>query len=366
MRKWTVRIGTPIAVLILAMTFLHASWLAPDPKGAPKLVAHRGIAQLYDNRGVGRDTCTADRIEQPWHSYLENTVEGIKRARELGAWMVEIDIAPTADGELAVFHDWTLDCRTDGTGPIREATMEELKTLDMGHGYTADGGETYPFRGEFVGAMPNIEEAVHALGLKGRMMVNFKSGDAEEADLIAAKLNAIGRDPSAKGDAFYGHPDPVNRIRELYPDVWAWSPQEARRCSEDYVKLGWTSVLPESCRGKTMIIPLNYQWAFWGWPNRLIARMEEYGGQIIVVGPHDGNAATGITLPEQLTEIPASFNGYVWVEDGLNVIPALIQRFDDRSEEERTAGASPRCAIACRLLSFSLEAQINISSVRSP
>ena len=23
-----------------------------------------------------------------------------------------------------------------------------------------------------------------------------------------------------------------------------------------------------------MIVPLNYQWAFWGWPNRLLARME--------------------------------------------------------------------------------------------
>ena len=27
------------------------------------------------------------------------------------------------------------------------ATLAELKTLDIGYGYTADGGKTYPFKG---------------------------------------------------------------------------------------------------------------------------------------------------------------------------------------------------------------------------
>jgi glycerophosphoryl diester phosphodiesterase len=169
-------------------------------------------------------------------------------------------------------------------------------------------------------------------------MYNFKSGDAAEADLLAAKLSQTGRDPVAKGDAFYGHPDPINRIRELYPDVWAWSPQEARECSEAYVMLGWSGILPESCKGRTMIIPVNYQWAFWGWPNRLIARMEEHGGKVLVIGPAGEDKPRGLTLPEQLGEIPDSFNGYVWVEDGFNIIPALIQRFDDRTQDEIDAG----------------------------
>ena len=334
MKKYALWGGMAFAVLILILSVTNASWLAPQPKGAPKLIAHRGIAQLYDHEGVGRDTCTATRIEAPNHGYLENTIAGIKRAQKLGAWMVEVDIAPTKDDEIVVFHDWTLDCRTDGTGEVREATLAELKALDIGYGYTADGGETYPFRGKFVGAMPRIEELVRAQRVRDRLMFNFKSGDAEEADLLAAKLEALGRDPAAKGDAFYGHPDPVNRIRELYPDVWAWSPREARQCSQDYVTFGWTGFLPESCRGKTMIVPLNYQWAFWGWPNRLIARMEEYGGEVIVIGPYEGDAATGLTLPEQLTEIPNSFNGYVWVEDGFTAMPALFPSFDDRRQEE--------------------------------
>lgn len=328
-----------LAALVLILSVTNASWLAPNPAGAPKIIAHRGIAQGFDRAGVGSNTCTAAQIEQPFHAYLENTRDGILRAQKLGAWMVEVDVAPTADGEAALFHDWTLDCRTDGSGPVRDATMDELRALDIGYGYTADGGATYPFRGQGTGQMPTLQEVVRALPLRGRLMINFKSDDPAEADLVAAKLSEIDRDVAKKGDAFVGSPAVIARIRELYPDVWAWSPAEARECSEDYVAIGWSGYLPQSCRGRTMVIPVNSQFLFWGWPNRLIARMEAYGGEVIVTGPHEsGEPNTGLTLPEQLTKIPSSFNGFVWVEDALNLTPALIQRFDDRTQEEIDAG----------------------------
>ncbi|MCK0129844.1 glycerophosphodiester phosphodiesterase family protein [Erythrobacter sp. F6033] len=340
MKKYALWGGMAFALAVLILSVTNASWLAPDPKGAPKLIAHRGLYQIYDKTGVGRDTCTADRIYAPYHGYLENTVPSIKRAQKLGAWLVEVDIAPTKDDELVVWHDWTLDCRTDGTGNVRDATLEELKALDIGYGYTADRGGTYPFRGKFVGAMPTFEEVVKAQRINDRLMINFKSKDPSEADLLAGKFKELGRDPVKSGDAFYGHTGPINRIRELFPDAWAWNQQEARACSEDYVKFGWSGILPDSCRGKTMLVPLNYQWAFWGWPNRLIARMEEYGGKVIVIGPVEENLPRGLTLPEQLTEIPASFNGYVWVEDGFTAMPALFPSFDDRTQEEIDAAQS--------------------------
>ena len=339
MNIWLKRGAAVFALMLLILSFTNASWIAPEPKGAPKLIAHRGLAQDFDRAGVGRDTCTATRIEQPFHAYLENTVDGVVRAQGLGNWMAEVDIAPTRDGEIVLFHDWTLDCRTDGTGPVRDATLAELKALDIGYGYTADNGETFPLRGTGVGAIPTLEELIRAQPLRGRLMFNFKSDDPAEADLLAARLTELGRDPAAKGDAFYGSPGVIARIRELFPEAWAWSPAEARECSGDYVAWGWTGFLPSSCRGRTMVIPLNYQFAFWGWPNRLLARMEAHGGQVIVTGPYtDGEPNTGLILPEQLTEIPSSFNGYVWVEDGFNLGPALNPSRDNRSQEEIDAG----------------------------
>ena len=46
-------------------------------------------------------------------------------------------------------------------GVTREYTMEELEQLDIGYGYTADNGETYPFRGKGVGLMPTLDEVFY-------------------------------------------------------------------------------------------------------------------------------------------------------------------------------------------------------------
>lgn len=339
MKRWISWTITLIALAVLVLTITNASWLAPDPVGSPHLVAHRGIAQDFDRTGVTRDTCTATRIEEPFHQYLENTREGVLRADKLGAAMVEVDIAPTADGELVLFHDWTLECRTDGEGPVREATLGELKALDIGYGYTADGGATFPLRGTGVGKMPTLVEVVRALPPRARLMINFKADNPGEADLVAKKLAEAGRDPEEAGDAFYGGTAVVARIREIYPESWAWSPDEARECAEDYMLTGWTGFLPESCAGRTMVVPINYQWLYWGWPNRLIARMEESGGRVIVTGPYvEGEPNTGLTLPEQFTQIPDTYNGYIWVEDTFNLAPALYSRFDNRTQKEVEAG----------------------------
>ncbi len=56
----------------------------------------------------------------PTHGYLENTIASMQASFEAGADIVELDVHPTTDGRFAVFHDWTLDCRTDGHGVTRE------------------------------------------------------------------------------------------------------------------------------------------------------------------------------------------------------------------------------------------------------
>lgn len=338
MKPWFKYAGMGLAMAILVLTVVNASWLAPEPAGGPKLVAHRGVYQNYDHAGVDPYTgCTADRIEQPVHDYLENTTRSMRMAQRLGAQMVEVDIAPTRDGRIAVFHDWTVDCRTDGSGDVRDFTMAELKALDIGYGYTADGGETYPFRGTGVGQMPMLEEALAALP-RTPIIFNFKSNNPAEADILTERLKAAGRDVEGIGDAFYGGARPVERIMQIYPENWAWNRDSAATCSRDHVIYGWTGYLPQSCRGGTLIVPLNYQWAFWGWPNRLIARMEAYGGRVLVIGPMGNESApTGLYLPEQLTEIPASYNGYVWVEDIWTLGPALRPSQDRRSYAEINA-----------------------------
>src|SRR5262245_41810311 len=115
-----IRIAGAIVVLLAAFIYLNnAAWRFEPPAGGPVLLAHRGLAPTFDLHGVTCDTCTATRIHAPEHPYLENTPASMAAAFHAGAAMVEFDIHPTTDGHFAVFHDWTLDCRTDGKGVTR-------------------------------------------------------------------------------------------------------------------------------------------------------------------------------------------------------------------------------------------------------
>ena len=333
MKFWLSRIALALAVLLFIVITINASLWADPPPGVIRLIAHRGVSQLYNHQGVGRDSCTATRIEPPVHDYLENTVRSVEASWSMGADMAEVDVAPTADGHIVLFHDWTLDCRTDGKGEVRGKTLVELKQLDPGYGYTADGGKTFPLRGKQRGAIATLPEVFRVIpGLP--LLYNFKSKDPVEADLLARELRAAGRDPVKIGDGFYGDPGPVARIRQLYPKAWAWSMDGAKRCTTDYLKTGWTTLVPQSCRNGVIMVPLNRQWLFWGWPNRLLQRMNSVGAKVIVIGPRNGKSGSGLTLPEQLGDVPSTFRGYLWVEDIWTVGPAYRPNRDIRAEAQ--------------------------------
>ena len=178
-------------------------------------------------------------------------------------------------------------------------------------------------RGKGIGQIPTVEEALRAFP-DTPLLFNFKSKDPGEADQLFAILKASGRDYEKVGDAFYGGQDTVDRIRELAPGNWAFNTKgEAKKCTKEYVLFGWTGIVPESCRNRLIIIPNNYQWIFWGWPNRLIARMESVGARIIIMGPMEkGKSNEGLKTPEELRDIPDGYNGYIWTEDILAVGPA--------------------------------------------
>ena len=63
----------------------------------------------------------------------ENTLRSIRRALELGADGVEIDVR-FVDDELIVFHDARLERVTDGRGPVARKRFADLRALDAGKG----------------------------------------------------------------------------------------------------------------------------------------------------------------------------------------------------------------------------------------
>ena len=59
----------------------------------------------------------------------ENTLESIKKALDLGVDGIEIDVHRCESGELVVFHDFTVDRITNGTGEISKQKLHVLKRL---------------------------------------------------------------------------------------------------------------------------------------------------------------------------------------------------------------------------------------------
>ncbi len=59
-------------------------------------------------------------------------MEAYRLAVEQGADAIELDVHLTADGELAVIHDETLERTTDGSGAVVGHTMDQIRALDAG------------------------------------------------------------------------------------------------------------------------------------------------------------------------------------------------------------------------------------------
>ena len=72
--------------------------------------------------------------------YPENTMLAFQKAYEAGADGIELDVQLTKDGQVVVIHDEKVDRTTNGTGLVRDYTLEELRKLDASYIYTGEMG----------------------------------------------------------------------------------------------------------------------------------------------------------------------------------------------------------------------------------
>lgn len=196
------------------------------------------------------------------------------------------------------------------------------------------------------GDCPDVEEVRQAV-IAGGGPVVLAEPDAGKCTVRQDALEQLGRyaflfaggDPQAllalfakSGDAFgsrhgyLGDATTVAAFRKAEPQGWAFTIAEGRQCYGDYALWGWLTIVPESCRGKTMLVPLDGKWKLAGWPKRFQARMTTAGTRVILTGPDaPADAIPGLTDPDQIPEIPVDYAGYVWVDD-IALIGGSIRR----------------------------------------
>lgn len=190
-----VVVWTFLALLPAPVTFPHA-YFASHPRWqqpGPQVIAHRG----------------------GWGLWPEHTIEGYHRAVALGVDAIDLDVQPSADGVLVVFHDRSVDRVTQDSGRVEELTFEELQKLDAGYDWSTDGGASFPFRGQGL-QIPALRDVLDTFPDQ-HMVIELKARDAASATQLCGLLQESGHEQQAIIAAFSA--DVLENFRRACPGV---------------------------------------------------------------------------------------------------------------------------------------------------
>lgn len=167
---------------------MHSRWLEEFER--PLVIAHRGASQ-----------------DAP-----ENTLAAFSLAVEQGADGIELDVQLSADGEVVVIHDFTVDATTDGSGRVADMGLIALKALDAGSWFGPQfAGERIPTLGEVFERMPadllfNIELklpwTMRETGLEGQVLRLIDKYGVADRVLLSSF-----------------HPLALRRVKRMWPEL---------------------------------------------------------------------------------------------------------------------------------------------------
>jgi len=170
-----------------------AHWLQPR-RSRPLVIAHG------DDRGRGL--------------YPGNTLLYLREMVALGVDALEIDLNLTADGQLVLIHDGTLERTTDGRGQVVDKPLSELKALNAAYHWSRDG-EHFPYRDD-PQPLVTIDEAFAAIP-QTPMIIELKNDDERAAQALARAITAADREERVIVSSF--HRGVIRKFRELCPSV---------------------------------------------------------------------------------------------------------------------------------------------------
>lgn len=135
---------------------------------------------------------------------------------EAGADAIELDVHLTADGQLAVIHDATLDRTTDRTGSVAEITMDEVRQADAGARFARAGDAGLPFAGRGL-RVPTLPEVLDWLPDGIGLVVEIKAREAADAVVGAVSGHPARADRRLAVISF--DEAAIDRAHELDPDI---------------------------------------------------------------------------------------------------------------------------------------------------
>ena len=118
-------------------------------------VAHRGLRKVYN----------------------ENGLHGLEASMRAGVTHVELDAMLTKDKEVVIMHDDTINRTTNGTGNIKDKTLDELRQYIL-NDRDSSAGETIPTLKDVIKTMKGLNEE------NGTDVVLILEIKADDLDLV--------------------------------------------------------------------------------------------------------------------------------------------------------------------------------------
>jgi len=163
-----------------------SDWLIP--RDCPLNIAHRGASAAAP----------------------QNTLAAFRKAAELGADGIELDVQLSADGVAVVIHDFVVDHTTDGLGRVADKTLVELKALDAGVRFSPQ------FAGERIPTLAQVFES-----LDGRLLVNVELKCWRRSDALAASAVQLVRRHAMEKRVLFSSFNPLalRAVKRLAPEI---------------------------------------------------------------------------------------------------------------------------------------------------
>jgi glycerophosphoryl diester phosphodiesterase len=176
-------------MLIKSIIIALSLFVTQGPTPNPLIIAHRGAAGHAP----------------------ENTLAAVRRAVEMHADAVEIDVRQTRDSQIVAMHDEDVNRTTNGNGYIGDLTLQELKQLDAGTWFSTN------YKDERV---PTLQEVIDVLDSTTMLIVELKEGtetspDIEQRVVDIVKNNHLGQRVILKSF----DREVLSRIRAYAPEI---------------------------------------------------------------------------------------------------------------------------------------------------
>lgn len=271
----------------LFLVFLLNFFLNTSSAHALETISHKGI---HHEECFKQDySCLSNCLNWSNHSYLENTIPAIKKAFELGADRVEIDLQFSADEEVMVYHDESLICRAGIDKYVHDLSVRELKKIDIASQLGFLNHQGNPLKGKGVGMMPTLREVLLMFPNRG-FLLNPKSENPrflQKLNETLAEFVEKRKTHQIEKFSMWGPYKTWHSLKTRFPAIGERFAHGAlgRNCEQSYLALGWSGYFPPEC--KNIVLAFSalriHDWNIWGGALGLLQAFHVNNSKIYIV-----------------------------------------------------------------------------------